>query len=229
MLDDPPLLTIKTTVVRPPADKVAALKGAQTGWLVDAMDGRGALDWKIKPVDPANAAFCGTAITCFVYPADNLSVFGALEQAQAGDVIMAANDSYTGTATIGDLVAGMMRNKGVQAFVTDGLVRDRAGIVGAGLPTFAQGISPNSPARNGPGTVNLPVTVGGVPCSPGDVVVGDADGVVVVPAAMLDAVIARVAQIKVAEAAAEAKVKAGGTMNPAAGAVLASARVKRMA
>ncbi|TXL73851.1 RraA family protein [Vineibacter terrae] len=228
MLDDPPILTIREAFTRPAADKVAALAGAQTGHLVDSMDGRGALDWRIKPLDPANAAFCGVAITAFAYPADNLGVFGALEQAQAGDVIIVANDGYTGTALVGDLVCGMMKNKGVAAFVTDGLARDRAGILATGLPVFCAGVSPNSPARTGPGTTNLPIQIAGVTVSPGDVIVGDADGVVVVPQAMLDGVIERLKAIRTAEAAAEAKVKGGATMNAAAGRILKSDRVKRI-
>ena len=104
MLDDPPLLTIKAGFTRPDPAHVAALKGAQTSHLVDAMDGRGALDWTIKPCDPANASFVGVAVTCHAYPADNLALFGAMEIAQPGDVIMCANDSYRLTALVGDLV-----------------------------------------------------------------------------------------------------------------------------
>jgi 4-hydroxy-4-methyl-2-oxoglutarate aldolase len=228
MLGDPPLLTIRQRFARPPAAKIAALSGAQTGHLVDCMQGRGALDWRIKPIDPANAAICGPAVTAFAYPADNLAIFGVLDIAGPGDVIVVANDSYTGTALIGDLVAGMMRNKGVAGFVTDGLARDRSGLLAAGLPLFCAGISPNSPARNGPGTAGLPVTVGGVPVSPGDVIVGDADGVVVVPQAMLDQVIADLAQVRDAEARAEAKVRAGATMVDAVAQILAGDRIKRM-
>jgi 4-hydroxy-4-methyl-2-oxoglutarate aldolase len=171
MLDDPPLLTIQSRFTRPDPAKVAALRGAQTSHLVDAMDGRGALDWTIKPMDPGNARFAGVAVTCHAYPADNLAMFGAMEIAQAGDVIVCANECYKVTAVIGDLVAGMMKNAGIEAFVTDGLGRDRAGIIAAGLPLFCAGIVPNSPAKNGPGSVGLPVTVAGVPVSAGDVIV----------------------------------------------------------
>jgi 4-hydroxy-4-methyl-2-oxoglutarate aldolase len=228
MLGDPPLLTIRQHIARPPRARIEALRGAQTSHLVDCMQGRGALDWRIKPVDPANAVICGPAVTAFAYPADNLAIFGALDIAEPGDVIIVANDGYTGTALIGDLVAGMMRNKGVAGFVTDGLARDRAGILAAGLPLFCAGISPNSPARNGPGTAGLPVTVGGVPVSSGDVIVGDADGVVVVPQALLDQVVADLALVREAEARAEAKVKHGATMVDAVTSILAGDRIKRI-
>jgi len=228
MLDDPPLLTIQARFTRPDPAKVAALRGAQTSHLVDAMDGRGALDWTIKPMDPGNARFAGVAVTCHAYPADNLAMFGAMEIAQAGDVIVCANDSYKVTAVIGDLVAGMMKNAGIEAFVTDGLGRDRAGIIATGLPLFCAGIVPNSPAKNGPGSVGLPITVAGVPVSAGDVIVGDADGVVVVPQAILDSTIARLAEVRAAEARAEAAVKAGSRMSESAAALLKSPRVARL-
>jgi len=228
MLDDPPLLTIKAGFQRPDPAKVAALKGAQTSHLVDAMDGRGALDWTIKPCDPENASFVGVAVTCHAYPADNLALFGAMEIAQPGDVIMCANDYYRLTALVGDLVAGMMKNAGLAALVTDGLARDRVGIVAAGLPLFCAGIVPNSPAKNGPGSVGLPVTVGGVPVSSGDVIVGDADGVVVVPQAILDVTVKRLGEVRAAEAKAEAAVKGGARMTASAAALLKSPRVHRL-
>ena len=162
MIDNPPLLTIHRGFRRPDPALVAAFRGAQTSHICDAMDGRGALDWRVKPLDPANASFVGPAMTAHAYPADVVAMFGALAEAEPGDVIVCANDGFTATAVFGDLAAGMMRNKGVSAFVTDGLARDRAGIVATGLPVFCQGISPNSPARNGPGVVGAPITLAGV-------------------------------------------------------------------
>lgn len=228
MINEPPLLTINTRITRPDPAKIAALKGAQTSHLVDCMAGRGALDWHIKPLDAGNAKFCGPAITAHAWPADNLAVYGAIEQAQKGDVIMVASDGYKATAVVGDLVVGTMRNKGVIALVLDGMARDRAGIVAAGIPVFAAGITPNSPAKTGPGSVNLPITIAGVPVSPGDVIVGDEDGVVVVPQAQLDAVIAALKVVRAAEVKAEANVKGGAIMSDAAGKLLASDRIKRI-
>lgn len=223
MLDNPPLLTIHRGFRRPNRALVERFRGAQTSHLVDAMEGRGALDYRIKPLDPANAGFVGPALTAHAYPADVAGVMGALHEARAGDVIVVANDGYTGTAVIGDLVAGMMRNKGVAAFITDGLGRDRAGIVATGLPVFCAGVVPNSPARNGPGTVGAPVTVGGVPVRPGDIVVGDADGVVVVPQEMAEAVLERLAAVRAAEAKAVAAVEAGAVGTESVRQLVASA------
>jgi 4-hydroxy-4-methyl-2-oxoglutarate aldolase len=229
MIEDPPLLTLRRNFPRPAPEALAALTDLPTGYLVDAQSGRGALDHRIKPLDGTPGGvntFCGTAVTCRTGPDDNLALFGAIEVAQAGDVILAATDGFTGAAVIGDLVLAMAKNRGVVAFVTDGLVRDLDGIDPVGLPVFCRGVSPNSPARNGPGTAGLPVTLGGVPVDSGDVVVGDRDGVVVVPRARVDAVIGALAAIRAAEAALEAKVEAGLAIPDFIQDLLASDRVR---
>jgi 4-hydroxy-4-methyl-2-oxoglutarate aldolase len=225
MLDNPPLLTVCRGFRRPDRALLEKFRGVQTSHLVDSMDGRGALDWRIKPLDPANAHFIGPALTAHAYPADVVGVLGALHEAEAGDVVMVANDGYTGTAVIGDLVAGMLRNKGVAAFVTEGLARDRAGIVATGLPLFCTGVVPTSPARNGPGTVGAPITIGGIHVRPGDIVVGDPDGVVVVPLDMAEAVLDRLAAVRDAEARATARVEGGATTNDVIAQLMASARI----
>jgi len=212
MLDNPPLLTIHRGYRRPDPALIEQFRGAQTSHLADAMDGRGALDYRIKPLDPSNASFVGPALTAFAYPADIAAMFGALSEAQAGDVIVLANDGYTCTAVFGDIAAGLMKNKGVAAFVTDGLARDKAGIIATGLPVFCGGIQPNSPAMNGPGVVGAAVTLGDVHVEPGYVVVGDADGVVIVPAGRLRQVLDRLAAVRAAEARTIKLVEQGATM-----------------
>lgn len=225
MLDNPPLLKLHRGHARPGAALLERFRGAQTSHLVDAMDGRGALDWQIKPMDPGCASFVGPALTAFAYPADVVGVFGALGEAQAGDVIIVANDSYRATAVIGDIVVGLMKNKGVAAFVTDGLARDRAGIVATGLPTFAAGIVPTSPAANGPGEVGAPVVCGGVFVRSGDIVVGDADGVVIVPLEKAEAVLHALDLVRAAEAKAVAAVEGGATETAKLRAIMAAATV----
>ena len=209
MLDDPPLLTVKRPNRRPTQAQIDAFAGAMTGNVVDCMNGRGAMAHMIKPHDPSNAVTCGPALTCFAYPADNLGVIAAMHLAQGGDVIVCANDAYTTTALVGDLVCAMMKNKGVAALVTDGMIRDQVGIEPWMLPIFHQGITPNSPAKTGPGTVGLPITIGGVTVETGDMIVCDRDGVVVVPFDRIDDVAAQLPKLVAAEAQVEAKVKAG--------------------
>ena len=214
MLHNPPLLTIHRGFDRPDPKLVEKFKGAQTSHLTDAMDGRGALDYWIKPLDASQSVFAGPAITAHSYPADIVGMFGAVSEAQPGDVIVVANDSYTETAVVGDLAVGMMRNKGVAAFVTDGLARDKAGILATGVPVFSRGVSPNSPGCYGQGTVGIPVTLGGVHVSPGDIIVGDEDAVVVVPLARAEEIAERLVEIRTAEAKTEKLVAEGMTMSP---------------
>ncbi len=209
MLEDPPLLVVKKSWARPARDKLDKLIGAQTGHIVDAMDGRGALAAAIKPIDPARAQFVGTAITAETGPSDNLAILAAVALAKPGDCVVVAADAFAETAVVGDNVCWLARNAGIKAIVIDGMARDLEGMLGIGLPLFSRGITPNSCVKTGPGRVGVPVVAGGVAISPGDVLVGDRDGVVVIPAGMLDQVLARLEQIRVAEAAAQAKIATG--------------------
>ena len=150
MIEEPPLLTLRRSFPRPTADQLAHFQGLQTGFVVDAMFGRGALDYRIKPIDPDCSSFAGTAVTADNGPCDIMATFSAIEIAEPGDVIMAATDGFTGTAACGDLMMGVAKNRCIAGFVTDGLARDTPGIKEVGLPCFAAGVTPNSPARNGP-------------------------------------------------------------------------------
>ena len=225
MLKDPPLLTIRRTFARADRALIAKLQGAQTGHIVDALLGRGALDHRIKPVDPETAQFVGTALTCETGPSDNLAILAALVIAQPGDVIVAASDAFSETAVVGDNVAMMAKNKGVLAIVIDGMARDRDGIVPAGLPVFSRGITPNSCVRSGPGKVGLPVVCGGVAVQSGDVLVGDRDGVVVIPQAQLEEIVAVLDEIRGLEAETQKKIRAGMTHLDSIAALLESDRV----
>ncbi len=214
MLDTPPALTVRRSFARPPREAIAALEGALTGHVADALGGLGALDAAIKPLPDAPAAMrqvVGPAFPCMNSPADQLGLVGALACAQPGDVLVAGTGAYCGTALIGDLMARMALNLGAAGVITDGAVRDTPGLIEVGLPVYCAGVSPNSPQRNGPGTAGLAISIGGVTVNPGDVVVGDGDGVVIVPAESLDAVVEGVREIRRQEAEVEARVKAGLT------------------
>lgn len=211
MIEDAPLLTIRRRYPRPTPAEVGAFAGVPTGFVVDALGGAGGLDHRIKPIGTSAPNFAGAALTCHAGPADNLAVFGALNLAQPGDVVL-ASAAFDAAAVTGDLLLGMLKNRGAVAFITDGCVRDVAGIRSVGLPCFAAGVTPNSPARNGPGTVGMPIVIGGVAVDSGDIIVGDEDGVVVVPRALIGATIARLPAVRAAEAAYDARVKAGQTM-----------------
>ena len=126
----------------------------------------------------------------------------------------------------GDLLLGMARNKGIAGFVTDGLVRDVVGIEAVGLPVYCAGVTPNSPARNGPGAVGLAIVLGGVAVQSGDLVVGDRDGVVIVPLGAAEAVLQRLPAIRAAEQDLEAKVRDGLQVPDFVRGVLQSARTR---
>jgi len=228
MIEDPPLLTVRRNFPRPNAEQIAAFTGAQSGHVIDAMNGRGGLDHTIKPVDPETASFCGVAVPCWAGPNDQLAIYAALDAAQPGDVILCASEGYVGSAIVGDMLTGMMRNGGMVGFVTDGAVRDTVGIIDVGLPCFAAAVTPNSCARNGPGTAGLPINMGDVQVSAGDIIVADIDGVVVVPFARIDDTIGQLANVRAAEATLEAKVKGGLVVPEFVTELLKSGRVKQV-
>lgn len=227
MIEDPPLLEIAAPSRQPSAAMAEQFRGTPASFVVDAMGGRGALDWRIKPMG-AILRFAGVALTCHCGPADNLALCAAVAQCGPGDVIIAATDGFTGTAVVGDLLLGIARNRGAAAFVTDGLVRDLDDIEALGLPCYAMGATPNSPSRNGPGSVGLPVQCGGLQIASGDFVLGDRDGVVVVPISAATEVLHRLRGVREAEAALLAKVKDGLTEVGFIAALLAGSRVRRI-
>jgi len=214
MIGDPVALTVRRRIERPSAALVARFAGLPTGFVTDALNGFGSMHYRVKPIAP-EMSFCGTAVTAYCSPMDNLAVMAALDFVQPGDVIVCATQGQEAGGTIGDLWAAGAKARGVAALVTDGLVRDVAGLLKIGLPIFAIGHNPNSAFKNGPGTVNHAISCGGVPVSPGDIVVGDRDGVVVVPRAEAEAVSAQLEVVKKKEADTEARVlsPAGKTMS----------------
>ncbi len=225
MLKDPPLLTVRRMWQRPDAFTLGRLKGVQTGQAVDAMQGRGALDAAIKAIDPANAMFLGTALPCETGPNDNLAIIAAIALAQPGDVVMAASEGFKQSAVVGDNVTMVAKGKGVAAIVIDGMARDIAGIAPVGLPVFARGITPNSCVRTGPGRVGLPIVIGGALVEAGDIVIGDADGVVVLPRKHLHTILPSVEEVLAAEAATQGKIRNGFTNIGGIEDLLASDRV----
>jgi len=212
MIEEPPKLIIRRAFPRPTQAQIDAFARVQTGFLCDAMGGSGAMAPVIQPMGgggdlPPHAH--GPAVVADNGPAEYLATMGAMHICQPGDIIVAAVAGHMGAGVAGDQICGIMRNCGCAAFVTDGPVRDHDGIVAAGLPVWCAGLSPNSPFSNGPGRAGFGAVVGGRQVDSGDMVVADRDGVVVVPFAQIDAVIAQLDAIRGLEAELEAKVKAG--------------------
>jgi|SRR4051794_1442444 len=222
---EPAQLTIRRDFPRPGADDIAPFLKAPTGWVVDAQGRRGALPHWIKPLS-RQSRFVGTALTVRTRPVDNLAPYAALKFAKPGDVLIVSVEGSTTTSIIGDILLGMAKNAGIIACVTDGLVRDIEGINQIGIPTFAQGLSSNSPFKDGPGEIGGTISLGGVAVTAGDLLVGDIDGVVVVPRANVRAVAAELGAIADKEAKMEQVVKAGSTYPAWLDDVLKSDRVR---
>ena len=205
---DPAKLIIRADFPRPGAEALSLFRDAPTGWVADARGRRGALSHHIRPLSRATR-FVGTALPVRSRPVDNLAPYAALKFARPGDVLMVATDDCEAAAVLGDVLLGMARNAGIVAAVTDGLVRDVAGIDAVGIPTFARGLTPNSPFKDGPGSIGLPISLGGVLINPGDLVVGDADGVVILPREDLAAAAAELEAVARKESTMDAAVEAG--------------------
>lgn len=230
MIEEPPLLLLNANRARPTQHQLAALKGIPTGFLTDAMNGRGALDPDIRSLSPGilPTSMCGVALTCLCGPADLLAVLGALTEVQADDILVAATGGWRQSAVVGDRVLGMLKNCGGAGFVTDGLVRDVEGINPLGLPVFCTGLSPNSPYANGPGEIGNPVQLGGITIASGDIIVSDESGVVVVPLGRVDEVIQAVEHINVLEQELDARVADGLKVPEDILALMNSDQVKRI-
>lgn len=219
------VLTIRRSVPRPPAEVLRGLQGAPTGWVVDAQGRRGALDPGIRRL-VGSGVVCGPALTVWTAPRDNLAPYAALEYVQPGDILVIATGDYAGASVIGDLFAGMARNCGIAAVVTDGLARDIEGLRQVGVPLFARGLTPNSPLKQGPGEIGSRVSLGGVAIEAGDLVVGDEDGVVVVARAAADDVLEALESVRAKEHDMEAKIQGGLKQPPWLSQILTSGAVR---
>lgn len=180
---------IRRSFDRPDAALLEHFRGVGSGQVVDAMDRTGGMDASVRAV-ACNRPVAGTALTVEAAPHDVLAIYAALAISRPGDIIVAATGDYRGTAVLGSVMAGFMRNSGIGAFVTDAPVRDSEEIKKLDFPVFAAGLSPNAPQKNGPGAVGIPIVVGNRTIESGDIIVADLDGVAVVPAAHINAAIA---------------------------------------
>src|SRR3954471_11733408 len=120
----------------------------------------------------------GTAVTVGTAPGDNLAIHQALELIRSGDVLVVDGGGETGRALIGEIIAEIAQSRGAAGIVIDGAVRDAAMLASSPFPVFARAAIHRGPYKNGPGEINVPVSIGGMVVSPGDIVVGDDDGVV---------------------------------------------------
>jgi regulator of RNase E activity RraA len=174
----------------------------------DAADALGRLavvDTAIRRL-AGSGTLAGPALPVLCRPDDNLMIHAAIDMAQPGDVIVISAGGGTQTALVGELVSAWAKCRGVAGFVIDGAVRD---VEALQVPTFARGTSPRAPFKVAAGEIGYPVGLGGVAVQPGDIVIADADGVVIVPQAEAENVLAKVAEIQQADRAAKEAMASG--------------------
>ena len=147
--------------------------------LADVAGRRGGLHGRIAPLAPS-MRFAGPAITVEVRPGDNLMIHAAMAVARPGDVIVVDGKGDLSSALMGEIMSQQCVALGIAAVVIDGAVRDSEAIRELGFPMYAAGLNPNGPTKFVPGRLNHPISIGGVTVHPGDLVVGDADGVTVI-------------------------------------------------
>jgi 4-hydroxy-4-methyl-2-oxoglutarate aldolase len=167
------------SIQRVDAATVAEAARYPSSILADVAGRRGALNGRIAPL-AASMRFAGPAITVDVRPGDNLMIHAALAIAQPGDVLVIDGKGDLGSALMGEIMTQQCIALGVVGVVIDGAVRDSEAIRELGFPMYAAGCNPNGPTKFVPGRLNHPISIGGVSVNPGDLVVGDADGVTVI-------------------------------------------------
>lgn len=144
----------------------------------DCMNRLAALDASIRPLN--HAPLLGTAFTVRVPAGDNLLFHKAMDLAQPGDVIMIDAGGCMERAILGELMTTYCKVRGLAGIVVDGCIRDRAELAQMDFPVYAKGATPNGPYKNGPGEIGTVISIGGQLVYPGDIIIGDGDGVIAI-------------------------------------------------
>lgn len=176
-----PGFRIRPEFQRPRPDLLAAFAALDVADISDQMNRLYALEPEIRFLSAPAPKLIGPACTVRVYPGDNLMVHKSLDIAKPGDVIVIDAHKSTLNAVLGDMICTKAKHRGIAGFVVDGYVRDLEAVRASGFPVFARGTTPVGPLHRGPGEINYPICCGGVVVHPGDIIVGDLSGVVVLP------------------------------------------------
>jgi RraA family protein len=174
-----PGFRIRQAIERPPRELIEMFRRFETPDVSDILNRMYTLAPEIRNFVNAEP-LVGPACTVKVFPGDNLMIHKALDVAEPGDVIVVDTSGSHRNAVLGDLVANKAKHRGVAGFIVDGLVRDLPGLLEAGLPVYARGVTPFGPLHRGPGELNFSISCGGIVINPGDVMIADASGVAVV-------------------------------------------------
>lgn len=188
---------IITNVPRPERDLVEKFRGLSVSNLDDQMNRLFAVDAGIRPYN--KTLLCGTAFTVKAPAGDNLMFHKALDMAQEGDVIVVSGICGGQRSFSGEIMARYAKYKNLGGFVIDGYIRDQAGIEKLDFPVYARGSMPNGPLKNGPGEINVPVACGGQVVFPGDILVGDEDGIVVIRPEYAEQILEKTLMLEAAE------------------------------
>jgi RraA family protein len=192
---------------------VDAASRFQAAILADVAGRRGTVHGRVKPLSP-KMKIAGPALTVEVRPGDNLAIHAALAIARPGDVIVVDGKGDQSCALIGEIMATQAHAAGVAGFVIDGAVRDAHELANGEFPVFSAGLNPCGPTKGVAGRVNYPVSVGGAAVNPGDLIVGDADGVVVIPRQDVEQILVLAQKKLDAETARIAAIRNGGALRP---------------
>lgn len=158
---------------------IEAMSQIPTATLHEAYGQKGALNSNIRPIRPG-MKLCGSVVTVKARPGDNLLVHKAMYVSRPGDVLLVDTGSYVEGGFWGEIMTVVAMQQGLAGLVTDGSVRDTDQIAELGFPVFSQGICIKGTTKDCPGTINHTIVVSGVKVAPGDLIVADSDGVVVV-------------------------------------------------
>lgn len=170
---------------------LAQYRGFVTPHLSDNMNRLNAVDVAIRPMH-VSGKLVGRAFTVKTRPGDNLLVHKAIDMAGPGDVIVVDAGGGVTNSIMGEIMAQLAQSRGIEGFVIDGTIRDVEAIREMNYPIYAKGITHRGPYKDGPGEINVTVQIGGAIVHPGDLIVADMDGIVVVPAEHAEALIAKV-------------------------------------
>lgn len=203
--------SVRAEIERPKSEIVATFQEGRmpTPNLADVMGRFRAMGGTIHSIAGDNIYLVGTAFTVRTPPADNLMVHKAMDLAQPGDVVVVEAGGDMSNAILGELMCVYAHTRGIAGFVVDGPVRDGAAIARLGYPVFAKGLTPRGPYKEGPGEINAPISCGGATVAPGDIIVGDGDGVAVVPRSGAAEVAASASQVEAKEAEAIQEIHGG--------------------
>ena len=209
----PPGYRINPCESGPAPDIVAAFRDIPVAAIGDSMSRNVGTLGLVAYHGRLDTVMCGPAVTVRVRPGDNLMIHKALMMVRPGDVLVIDGGADISQALVGGLMRTTCLARRLGGLVIDGAIRDRCEWAEEGMPVFARGHTHRGPTKDGPGEINVPVSCAGMAVLPGDLIVGDADGVIAIPAREA----ARVLEAARAHLQKEAKIRAGnaaGTSDP---------------